>query len=356
MRGRHGITRTATAALLALMLAACQESVRATAPAASITPAPAHPSPTLASSAGSPAPIMVSGTPVIISSAIEFTPTPVDVPTPSPSGISTAGPDQPGEPQIVDFEVTPQTRLGFGDTVTVRWEVRAQTATLRYDYATASGAPAFGERITLKELKGSQQVRLKAVDALPMYVTFTLEARSGELDPLTGQPRAVISQIPAPIHCPYAWFFANPPQWCPSTDGAARGSVLQRFEQARMVATGDGGAGSTSSVTVLFTEQNFWITLPSVAAAQPEGGPAIDPALYGLWRDGTFFNRPLRDSIGAPSEAAVHYMAHRQCEVAPNSAITPRCFIDLPDGTVILLFLDADIGRAGTGWSVWKGE
>ena len=239
MPGRNGITRLAAAALMALALAACQESIRATAPAASATPAPARPSPTPAIPIDL-TPITISGTPVIIASAIQFTPSP-----------------------------------------------------------TAPSAAAA-------------------------------------------------------TRCPYPWFFANPPQWCPSTDGAARAAVLQPFERARMLSIADGG--STSSVTVLFADQNFWFSTPAVAPAQPDAGTAIDPALYGLWRDGTFFDQPLRESVGAPSGPAVHYPAHRQCEVATDSYTITRCFVDLPDGRVILLYADADIGRAATSWSDWKGE
>lgn len=202
-------------------------------------------------------------------------------------------------------------------------------------------------------MKGSHQFSLKAVDALPLYIDFTLHLSNGAPD----NPREITSHIPVPIRCPYPWFFANPPKWCPLPPPIRHEAVLQRFKHGQMVAIANGGRAPDSDVIVLFAQPNFWVSYVSVRLAlTPDAStPSVDPAFYDTWRDGLFDNAPLKDALGKPLGAAEHYAAGYQCEYSPQYMSITECFFNLPDGRVIYLYRHGAYGRNGISWREWTG-
>jgi hypothetical protein len=330
------VSRLAAASLILAGMAACLG------PAPALTAAPTPAEATLTSTA-----------------APEASPTPSPLPTGSAQGSYGPLTLTPAEPYVNRFEVTPAGHLAFGQTVTVTWDVRADSASLSYVYVTGDGAMSHGDSFPLDGLSGSKQLNLKPVDALALYVDFTLTATSGQ----HAGPGGITAHSQAPMACPYPWFFDNPPQWCPALPDAPADAVFQTFQNAHMIAVPDPRSLPDSSVTVLFTDHNFWLSYPTVAPASPNVPPSLstsppllpDPAFYGLWWDGKTMDGLLRDAVGSPVSAAEHYQAHTQCEFSPLHDMVSECFLSLPDGKVIRLYRNGTYGRNGITWQEWIG-
>jgi len=321
-----------------------------------------------------------AGAPIIVAGATTFTPTPTPMDwTPPPGGVPSATPvgplfappsDGAPEPQILSFEVTPEDQLSVGQVATVRWNVKAQTAVIRYDYKVSPmGADPVtgGEGFVVDALSGSREIALRPVEGA-YYVQFIIQAMNGGYDPQTGQhinPKETIQIIQIRMTpCPHAWFFTPEPTWCADRPPTPTDAIIQAFDGGTLIAIKNPGPTLSNTVYVLSSPHGFWT---SYAMSQPlELDPLLrapagkflpDPAFYGVWSTAGYdVAGMLKDSIGWATGAATHYQAAAQCEVYPNYFNNTRCFIGAPDGRTILLSILPAYGRNGISWSYWEGE
>ncbi len=314
-------------------------------------------------------------TPTVETPAVQPPATPAaDLPaTPQPPELT-----EPSQPEIHLFELSPDDRLDFGDTVTVRWSVSgAMHLFFCYRYATQlpsdlphdlreEGGECFGtipadchmrdadgkylysaddEKCSFLPTEGVQQVTLLPFDEGEVYyLRFWMDAMSGVPDPETRYSlHAPILEdrvdLFVPASCPHQWFMSNPPQWCPAAPPWSIEATAQNFENGVMVFLPPHDA-APNAVHAFYTDEgelrqatlyNVSPEPPDPALAPPAGLTAPDAQFYPVW-ESPYAQTSLRATMGWASGEPFSFTWISQVEQGPDSY--DAYYVKMPDNSV----------------------
>lgn len=225
-------------------------------PASAASPATASPATAARPSSATPEPAGQQPTP--------FPPAPATA-TSAPAGGEppTWTPDPAATPFIWNFTVNKVYDVVPGDTLRLEWTTQnALTVTLVH--ALSNGM-----------LGGLGRADLPAAGALDLVTDG--RARNSQQFMLTAHNAAGAS-IPTTIYvhfrCPYAFFFAPAPEYCPDGPAQTRTVVEQAFEGGRLPwIPNEGGA----VIYALFPDGQVYGAADLWSAGQPESDPALTP-------------------------------------------------------------------------------
>ena len=144
-----------------------------------------------------------------------------------------------------------------------------------------------------------------------------------------------------PLACPDVWFFAPPPEACPTSPAQDTQLIEEPFEFGRMIYV-----GSTDQIYVLFNDGSApaWLVLdnrfdPAIHPEQDESfAAAIPPGYFQplrrlgfVWRG----NDTVRNRLGLAIQPEASYNGFAQSSTTPEGAQT--YYLSSVDGTVLQL-------------------
>jgi hypothetical protein len=297
------------------------------------------------------------------------------------------------QPEIITFTVSPDDRLDFGDTATVRWSVAgAMQSLFCYRYGVRLTAEPGHDLLELEgecfggvpaechlrgadgnylyseddercagflPAEGVQEVVLAPPDEGEVYyVTFWLDAMSGTTNPEERYGlRAPIyedrASVTVPVTCVHEWFMTNQPRWCPADPPWSVEATAQRFENGVMLYVP--AQGPAPNALHAFYKHEGQIRDATLFAVSPEPpDPALVPPaglmvpadiFYPMWNP-PFAQTPLRDTVGWAIGEPFAFSWVSQYEQGPES--WDAHYVNMPDGTVLRY------NHLESVWAVWE--
>lgn len=299
-------------------------------------PGTVYPTWTMPAPASQPAPVD-AGTPT--ATVFTLPPTPGVTPTElsSPNATHIAGSPSAGDAFIESFTASPA-EIDPGGSVTLTW--KAQGDSFALFRLSADGRLDQGTTVAAQ---GS--TTLSVDPSLRNNAQFMLSA--------TARGTTVTALAKVSIRCPDPWFFANPPNACPSGPASVSSGASERFEQGRMLYV-----DSSQTIYVLYERKSpSW---SSYANQWHDGMSEFDPAIIApsglyqpvrgfglLWRTQDA-GKPAspRTRLGWATEPEASFTISFQCDALHDS----NCWVSLPDGSVIWLKPNS------SGWRPWTGS
>jgi hypothetical protein len=318
------VLRLMMAALLALLLAACQAASRPIVPTerptATVTPTPsptrtpavdATPSPRPTQAAQAATPGGAAPTPLLGPSR---TPAPAQFTTPTPRPLN------PNAPRIEFFTSDPLS-VEPGKVVTLYWSARG------VDSAVIYRLDEDGRRTQVYNVPPDDRLPIQTRSSERGEMRFLLTIGQGDT-----YSEALVT---IPFACPVQWFFAPPPATCASTAPVETRIVDQTFERGRMVYV-----QARNIIYVLFNDgsQPAWLSFenrydPAIHADRDPNAPPqfIQPLreLGYLWRT----NDTVRNRLGLGLAEEVAFDGFVQG--APVRAGVEDTYVSGADGKIL---------------------
>lgn len=246
----------------------------------------------------------VTGTPTAVTSQLQ---TPAATVTPTPTALETAVQSNPTRPPAWPPANTPTPTPSWaeiliyptvsdiiwpGDSVTVTYDVRAESATLCL-------APVFTENWVC--------------DLVPASGPYTLDINPATTTTLQLQLNAYLNETQATgtaiieLYCDEdAWFFSGPPTTCPGDQPVQTAAAYQRFEHGFMLwlAQGQWWGEPDEVIYVLYDTQTFEpfpaytipdssVPMPNIEYDPPEGMFVPDSGFGALWKENSWIRQRL---------------------------------------------------------------